>query len=290
MICSIIIINYNTFELTCSCIKSIINGLKRSDYEIILVDNASISQQTDNFEMLFPTIQLIKSEKNLGFAGGNNLGIAQAKGKYILLLNSDTEFISDSLSKAIDYLDYNPNVGVLSAMLIYPDRRLQHPVGNFASLNFQIRELCRINKFFGYPESIKKVQNFDYSQTASVDWVWGTYFLTRKSIIEQLPQGKLAQDFFMYYEDVQWCYQIKKLGYQIVYFPQVCVVHHIGKSSNRDYASCQIESNEHLFIKKYKPLGYSFLYYLTKSALYASFFNKKDFQIAKRLFALAFKQ
>src|ERR1700756_1714891 len=101
---SIIIVNYNTFDLTCKCISTVIQCTKGIFYEIILVDNASVECDADLFLQKFPTIRLIKSTTNLGFTGGNNLGIENSGGKYILLLNSDTELTEDSISKCYDLI------------------------------------------------------------------------------------------------------------------------------------------------------------------------------------------
>ena len=111
---SIIIINYNTFSLTCKCIESLYKYNNGFSYEIILVDNASSECDAKIFSEKFPNINLVISEKNLGFAGGNNLGIKHATGNFILLLNSDTELIENSIFSCINYMKENKKIGVLS--------------------------------------------------------------------------------------------------------------------------------------------------------------------------------
>src|SRR4051812_35387010 len=115
---SIIVINFNTFDLTCKCIRSVLNTVRGITYEIVLVDNASDECPPQIFKDLFPTIILIPQEKNLGFAGGNNAGLKLAKGDIILLLNSDTEVLDSAINKAYKYLTARPDVGVVSSKLI----------------------------------------------------------------------------------------------------------------------------------------------------------------------------
>lgn len=231
---SIIIINYNTFTLTCKCIESILQYTQGVKYEIVLVDNASTECDADKFLELFPQVILIKSTENVGFAKGNNLGLQYAKGEYILLLNSDTELLENSIFKAINYFQKDKAIGVLSTALIYPDGTLQPVANRFPAISLELIELLRIQKFLPKSYREKALLGFFFPQnkTTEADWVWGAFFLTKRSIIEQFPNQKFPDDFFMYYEDVQWCYFIKKkLGYKIIYFPETSVLHYGSASS-----------------------------------------------------------
>jgi len=143
---SVIIVNFNTFELSSRCIQSVIEKTKLVDYEIILVDNASHECDAQKFKTLFPQIILVKSSINLGFAGGNNLGLQHATSNYILLLNSDTELINDAISLSINRIASNFYIGALSAQLLYPDGKMQYPASRFPSLKMELRELLRLNK------------------------------------------------------------------------------------------------------------------------------------------------
>src|SRR5690554_5149363 len=129
---SFIIINYNTFELTCKCISSIKTKVHDVGYEIILVDNASVEISADKFLEKFPDIKLIKSDVNLGFAKGNNLGISHARGNYICLINSDASLKSDFDTSAIDLLKNN-ELGFLTGKLVFPNGEVQHNCQPFPS-------------------------------------------------------------------------------------------------------------------------------------------------------------
>jgi GT2 family glycosyltransferase len=278
---SIIIINYNTFTLTCACIASILTHTKDVKYEIILVDNASRECNPELFLEKFPEIKFIKSNRNLGFAGGNNLGLGIANGEYILLLNSDTELRENSIKICLQKLQENPEIGVLSCKLTYPNGDIQHCANRFPSLLLEFIELFRIQKFVSKTkkENLLLGAFFNHETEKTVDWIWGTFFLTKRAIINQLPNKKLPNDFFMYFEDVQWCYEIQKLNYKILYFPHTSVVHHLSASSkgnvehkeSRELQKLQkITHNEKLFFKKEKGIFYTSFLYLFRGLKFVS--------------------
>jgi GT2 family glycosyltransferase len=273
---SIIIINYNTFALTCSCIESVIRFTQGIDYELILVDNASVECSPDLFLAKFPAIRLIKSPSNVGFAKGNNLGIAQAQGEYILLLNSDTELLDNAIFSSLQKIKNNPKIGVLSTKLIFSDGRVQTCANRFPTLRLELIELFRLHKLLTAKAKANLMLGFYFDQQTEkvVDWVWGTFFLTRRKIIQLFPQQKLPDDFFMYFEDVEWCYSIQKMGYQILYFPEVAVVHHLSASvasENKSWAKLtKIAQNEWVFWQKKRGKLYANCLYFLRGLKYFS--------------------
>ena len=205
---SIIIINYNTYALTKKCIETVYEFTKNIDFEIILVDNASVECDAQLFKTVFPEIQLIINKENVGFAKGNNIGIEKAKGEYILLLNSDIELVENSIYTCVEFLKNHSNVGVVSPMLIYPDGRIQHLANKFPSIKYELVELFRLHTFL-LPKDYLLGYYFDHKENKKVDWVWGAFYLTKREIINQFPEKKLPDNYFMYFEDVAWCYEIK---------------------------------------------------------------------------------
>lgn len=138
---SIIIINYNTFQLTCNCIQSIKEKLHDLTYEIILVDNDSSECDPNLFLKQFSDIKLIISAENTGFTGGNNIGIAKAKGENILLLNSDTELMNNAPKICYDYMQQHPEVGITTAQLSYPDGKIQYNCRRFRTITWEVLEV-----------------------------------------------------------------------------------------------------------------------------------------------------
>ena len=252
---SIIIVNYNTPELTRNCIASVLEKTLGVSYEIIVVDNASTVHDAQELKVQFPSIQLIKSKSNLGFAGGNNLGIAAAKGKYILLLNSDTVLINDAVSLAYAYMEQYQNAGVVSAQLQYPDGGIQSVCQRFPSVKYAAIELFRLQKLMASERKGRVLLGafFDHKHTATCDWVWGAFFFFRAQLLEKLPGKKLNEDYFMYIEDMQWCMDISRLGYEVHYYPEAKLIHYMGGSSGSKNEL--MKKNEEEFLKKnYSPL------------------------------------
>lgn len=291
---SVIIINYNTFRLTVNCIASIIKHTKEVEYEIILVDNHSKECDPDLFKQEFPDITLIKSSVNAGFSKGNNIGIEASKGDHVLLLNSDTELTNDAISIAIKKLQQNPDVGVISGKLIYPDGKPQAVAGRFPSLRAELFELFRIGHIYPASKlsSIYHSDQWDYNVSTETDWVWGAFFMLSKAVIKQFPNGRLHEDYFMYYEDVLWCYYIKhKLGYKILYMSEPVIIHYLSASSNEkdEYLKYKnkILPNQVMFLKKYKSAAYARAYYLLKALHQITLRKKKNLRESIFYFRLA---
>ncbi|HUS02800.1 MAG TPA: glycosyltransferase family 2 protein [Chitinophagaceae bacterium] len=282
---SIIIVNYNTFRLTSNCIQSVYDKLTGIEYDIIIVDNASSECEPESFAEKFPGINLIKSSTNLGFAGGNNLGIKNATGKYILLLNSDTELINNAPGICYNYMQQHPAVGLTTCQLLYPDGKVQYNCRKFRTINW---ELSEIFPFFRLLPKQKQGQlmlhhYFDHQTAAECDWVWGTFMLFPASILQQFPEKKLADDFFMYGEDILWCWEIKKLGYKITFLPEAKVMHlHKGSTSKNKLNQVKVTG-----IKNHAALMRKF-YPDVRWYLFAAIYYTK--QYAALLYTYIFKQ
>ncbi len=225
---SIIILNYNTFQLTCNCIESVIQFTQQVSYEIIVVDNLSTECDANLFKQKFPSINLIKSNENGGFAKGNNLGIAQAKGEFILLLNSDTYLIEDAISNTINYYKQNNCNGVIGCKMIYPNGNIQHTARKFRSISWELLDIFRfIPILLTYKKraTLMLGKYFKSDFNTECDWLNGAFFMFPKNALEQIPKQKLDERFFMYGEDHLWCYQFKQLGYKCYFYYNTTIVH-----------------------------------------------------------------
>lgn len=248
---SIVVINYNTFDLTCRCLDSIYQHTTSLAFEIILVDNASTERDPSEFVERFPEILLIKSRENVGFAKGNNLGIEVAKGTYILLLNSDALLINNVALILMSFLAGHKHVAAATALLVYPDGRVQHNCQRFPSVVYKMFELLRLQKFMPKRLGGRILMGpfFDYKSVAFPDWIWGTCFMFRKGILDELPSGRLADEFFMYGEDIEWCLQFKAAGYSVGFEPSARVIHLMGKSGGAKTAL--MKQNMNILMNKY---------------------------------------
>lgn len=215
---SIIVVSWNTKQLLRNCLKS----LKGMAVEIIVVDNGS----TDGSPMMvvkeFPQVKLIKSKKNLGFGAANNQGMKVATGDYLLLLNSDT-FIKDQAPlKMAAFLAKNPQAGVVGCCLLNSDGSLQPSAGPFPNLKVSLAMLFLEHWF-------KNLTRASFAKTIEVDWVMGAALMIRQEVLEKA--GWMDEGVFMYMDEVEWCYRIKKAGLKVFFYPEAEIIHLFGGSS-----------------------------------------------------------
>lgn len=224
---SLIILNYNTRDLLRSCLQSIHNSQSTiHNLEVIVVDNASNDGSLEMIKNDFPKIKLITNHQNYGFAKGNNIGIKEAKGKYILLLNSDTVVEKDTLPMMVKFMEDNPMVGVATCRVELSDGTLDPACHRgfptpWASLTYflGLEKLFPKSKLFAqYHQTYKNL-----NKAHEIDSPTGAFYLIRREVIEQV--GLLDEDYFMYGEDLDWSYRIKKAGWKIMYAPDVKITH-----------------------------------------------------------------
>lgn len=230
---SIIILNYNTRYWLKKCLDSI-NTFppQKISGEIIVVDNDSHDGSVEMIKKHFPRISLIEAGENGGFAKGNNLGIANAKGRYVMLLNSDTEFVkTTNLDSMIGYLDQNHEIGVMTPKLLLADGSLDlaahrgEPTPWAAVTYFlKLEKLFPNSKIFArYHQSWKDLDNIHQIEACS-----GAAMIVRREAMNEV--GLLDEQFFMYAEDLDWCRRFREAGWQIVFYPRSVIIHHKYKS------------------------------------------------------------
>jgi GT2 family glycosyltransferase len=240
-------------------------------FEIILVDNSSTDVDPDKFLILFPQIILIKNTTNFGFSKGNNIGIKHSSGKYVILANSDTYLKEDSISKLVTQFISLSNIAVLGPRMTYPDGRIQNTARKFRSINWELLDLFRIVPLLmPYKKRAKLMlgKYFKANFNCECDWLNGAFFMFKKSILNELPDGQLDDRFFMYGEDHLWCYQFKKLGYKNYFFYETTIIHINNASTNFDKRIDLLKimlRHELLIMKERKGSG---LYYLLFKVVY----------------------
>jgi GT2 family glycosyltransferase len=221
---SIITVNYNQVALTCALIDSL-QKVTYPNVEIVVVDNGSPEDATPIITERYPEVTFVRSDKNLGFAGGNNLGIKASKGKYLLFLNNDTEVDPGFLEPLVNLFETNPQAGVASSKLIYynSDNIIQY-VGSTSMNPFTGR-----NTRVGFMEKDKG----QYDTLKETEVAHGAAMMVPRSVIEKA--GLMPDFFFLYYEEIDWCERIKKSGYKIYVVPASKVFHKesmsVGKKS-----------------------------------------------------------
>lgn len=231
---SIIIVNYNTKRLLKQTIQSVIDTTKNIRYEIIVSDNNSTDGSIEMVEECFSEVKLIKNKENLGFPKGNNVAIKEALGRYVLLLNSDTVVIDKCIEKCIKYMDIHNDVGVLGCKVVLKDGKLDHACKRgYPTPEASLLYMLKLHKVF--PDNKKfgqyALSYLDENQTNEVDSLTGAFMVLRREVINEV--GLLDEDFFMYGEDIDWCFRIKEAGWKIVYYPEAKIIHYKGASSKK---------------------------------------------------------
>ncbi len=218
---SISIINWNTHELLAGCLQTIEQNKDGLKVEVIVVDNASKDGSQEMVQKRFPHVILLENEENLGFARANNQAIEASHGRYIMLLNSDTLLQPGSPQAMVSFMDSHPDVGIVGAELLHRDGSLQRSWAKFPSI---FSEVLGANF-----RSRKRYTTKKAPLAYEVDWVGGACLLIRRTTMEQV--GPLDERFFMYSEELDWCYRTRQLGWLVCYLPGATVVHLGGQSS-----------------------------------------------------------
>lgn len=255
---SIVILNWNVKDILRSCLNSVLESLRsvrgrELSSELIVVDNASSDGSVEMLREEFPQIHLIVNDENLGFTRGNNQGIALSDGRYVLLLNPDTEVVGDALWEMVAYMEGHHRVGALGPQLLDPDGQVQSSRRRFPNLRTAYLEGTFVQQWFPESDALKAYYVLDRSddEAQAVDWVVGACLLMRREALEEV--GLLDERFFMYSEELDWCYRAKGLGWQVVYLPTAQVIHYVGRSSAQvlPVRHIQFQRSKVLFFKKH---------------------------------------
>lgn len=255
---SIIIINYNNYVLTKKCIESVLDTVKSINYEIIVVDNDS---PNDSYEQLSKSyenasnIKVIKNNKNIGFGGANNLGVNISKGEYVLLLNPDIIVIYNAVEKMLDKIKNDKEVGLVSGKLLNDDNTVQYscrrilPAGKFLMVRTPLSKLI--------PSKVRKsindnylMKDFNHNYTRDVEWVMGACMMMRKK--EFIELGGFSKEYFMYFEDVDLCYKVRKNNKKVIYLYDAEMIHLHRQESKKKFNKMTIVHLESMMKFYYK--------------------------------------
>lgn len=230
---SVVIVSFNTRDVLRECLLSVYREVGSLHAEVIVVDNASTDGSAAMIEQEFPGVALIRSEVNLGFGRANNLGFRSARGRYVVLLNSDAFLTEGSLGRSVAHMDANPNAGLGGARLIGRDGSWQPSARMFPTVLSDLIVLSGLaarfprSHFFGRADRTWANQ----MEAATVDWVPGAYSIIRAEAIA--AAGPFDPRFFLYSEEVDLCKRIKQKGYEVWYWPDIAVAHIGGESSRQ---------------------------------------------------------
>jgi hypothetical protein len=252
---SIIIVNYNVKEFLQNLIHSIYKAAQKITFEIIVIDNASNDGSVEFIKEKFPAVKLFANNKNLGFSKANNIGLKASQGKYILLINPDTLVSEDTFDKMIRFFKDNPEAGLAGCKILNPDGSLQ--LACRRSFPGPWTSLCKVTGLSSiFPKSRLfaryNLTYLDEDQTYEVDAISGSFMIFTREVFEKV--GGLDEQFFMYGEDLDFCYRVQKAGFKVLYVHSTQIIHYKGESTRRSsldetkifYSAMQLFVKKHL--------------------------------------------
>ncbi len=251
---TVVVVSWNTRDLLDRSLETLKEDLEQSsnlETEVYVVDNDSKDGSAAMVAEKHGWATLIANDDNLGFAKANNQVLRQAKGRYILLLNPDTEVEKSALKTLIEFLETHPKAGIVAPQLLNSDGSIQRSCRQFPTFTGMLFELIGLSKIF--PKGSKtgttfrayKMLDWEHDDEREVDQPEGACLLLRREVLEEV--GLLDEGYFMLFEEVDWCYRIKKAGWQIWFTPKARVMHHYGQSIKQVKARMILSSHRGLY-------------------------------------------
>jgi len=251
---SIIIVAWNVRQLLYDCLKSVYDQTKGIDFEVIYVDNASEDGSVEMVEKEFGEVRIIKNSRNEGFIRANNQAIEVAKGRYVLLLNSDTVVLGNAIAKTVKFADAHPEAAVVGCKVLSPDKTLQRNCFMYPSILNMFLSATYLYKIFPKSRFFGREQMtwWDFKEVREVETVCGCFSLVRKEAIKQV--GLMDESYFVYGDDPDWCYRFKKNGWKIMFTPETQIIHFGGQTTGqmRREFRLQLEGSKLIFMKLHR--------------------------------------
>jgi len=250
---SIIIVSWNIKDFLRRCLSSIYKNPPAGAFEIFVVDNNSNDGTVEMIKKEFPDAILIENNKNLGFARANNQALRVSKDRYALLLNPDTEVLAGTLDGLINFMDNHPFCGALGCKIVYSNGNLQRSCRSFPTLLSEFWRNTTLDTLFPKNKLIGKyhIGYWEHNDIREVEQLMGACIMARRKTLEET--GLLDEQYFMYYEEVDLCYRIKKAGWKIYFTPEAEIIHYAKQSSKQADVDMLVERNKSLyrFFKKH---------------------------------------
>lgn len=224
---SIVIVSYNTLEMTRACLASVYENAGPLSIQVIVVDNDSKDGSVAMVQGDFPQVELILNHENKGFAAANNQGFRVANGAFVLLLNSDTVVLGDVLDRSVQYLKNRPEVGAMGCRVLNTDRSMQSTCSGYPTLSRLLMMTTGLDRLSSVFDRYR-LRSWLRDSERDVEVISGCYMLVRREIIENI--GGLDESFFFFGEETDWCLQMRKAGWSLKFAPVGEIIHHGGGS------------------------------------------------------------
>lgn len=259
MTVSVVIVTYNSAKVIGACLDSLAAEAASGLAEVIVVDNASPDASVDVVRNGYPWATLIAGRENLGYSKGVNLGIQRASGRLLLILNPDTVVRRGTLRKLIEFVERTPDAGIVGPKLVFHDGTVQLSCRRFYTMRVLLMRRTPLGKIFKNDRAARDhlMMDFDHNETREVDWVLGAAMFVRREAIDNV--GMMDERFFLYFEDVDWCYRMKQRGLRVYYLADAVVEHGYKRESaqavlNRSFAAHLVSLFR--YYEKWNPVFY----------------------------------
>ncbi len=291
---SVIIVTYNSSRVIGECLSSLAFDAQAGTIDVIVVDNASADGTPDLVRREFPWVRLIAGNENLGYSKGVNIGIREARARYLFILNPDTVVKRGAMARLVDFMDENPAVGIAGPKLVFQDGSVQLSCRRFYTLAVLLLRRTPLGKLFKNPKAVRDhlMLDFDHASTREVDWLLGAAMFVRREAVDSV--GMMDERFFLYFEDVDWCYRMKQRGLSVYYVADAVVVHGYQRESaqtvlNRSFVAHLASLVRYYekwgavayLLKRYREIGKVVLFLaLDLAAFNAAFFSAYFLRVA----------
>lgn len=232
-------VNYNTVDLLKKCLQSIFSNEHQTPFEVLVVDNNSKDGSAGMVRKEFPRVNLIANSINIGYARAVNQALKVSGGEYLLILNADLRLMPKAIDELKKFMDLHPEAGIVGAKLLNPDGTLQYSCRTFYTLRTILYRRTFLAKLFPHSKIVRKhlMADWDHNDVREVDWLLGSCLMVRRKAVNDV--GMMDERYFLYFEDVDWCYRMKRGGWKVYYFPQAQMIHHHRRDSARKKFSRQ---------------------------------------------------
>lgn len=231
MLTSVIIVTYNSSGVIGACLDSLAAGAAAGDLEVIVVDNASADGTAGFVRERYPWVQVHAGRENLGYSKGVNIGIRRARGNYLFILNPDTVVRRGAVQRLVDFMEETPDAGIVGPRLVFHDGSVQLSCRRFYTFRVLLLRRTPLGKLFPNARAVRDhlMLDFDHDSTRPVDWLIGAAMLVRREAVDSV--GMMDERFFLYFEDVDWCYRMSQKGLRVYYVADAVVEHGYQRES-----------------------------------------------------------
>jgi GT2 family glycosyltransferase len=260
---SIIIVNWNTKRLLIDCLASVFETVRGIDFEVWVVDNASVDGSAAAVAEKYPDTHVVRNSENIGFAAANNIAFRKMTGWYALLLNTDTILTKNAINTLYDFMEKNPKAGMACGQLLNRDGTKQNSMANFPSLTSLVVNETVLRMLF--PKQFPSKRR-EYFRPIEIDSCIGACMIVRKKAIDQV--GLLDEKYFFFFEETDWAYRMKLSGWKVWFVPMAEIYHLQGQSIGHNAPSrIMFYRSRYIYFRKWYPRSYPFVFIVIFSKL-----------------------